>query len=129
MIVVDASALLAIYINEPERPEFVRLLGQAEQACMSAINAWEVLVRASRLHGEQGRRRAEQLLTVFPIEVVAADWRQTQRAVDAFESYGRPSPAGLNLGDCYAYALARELGAPLLFKGDDFSQTDVTSAR
>lgn len=128
MIVVDASAAVAIYLAEPERPQFLDTILAARQAVMSPVNTWELLVRAHSLFGAQGVAEAEALLTALAIEVSPLGMDDVRAAVAAFARFGRPSPAGLNLGDCFAYALAQARAAPLLFKGDDFPKTDVRRA-
>ncbi len=128
MIVVDASAVVAIYLHEPERDAFLDKLAQAPGLVMSPINAWEVLARAQSVHGADGARAAEALLEALSISVPPADMNDVREAIAAFEQFGRRTPAGLNLGDCFAYALAMKLNAPLLFKGDDFTKTDIPQA-
>jgi ribonuclease VapC len=128
MIVVDASAVLAIYLNEPERGVFLEVLTKAAQLEMTAVNAWEVLARARSVNGVEGAREAEALLAALGITVVSTSLDDVRAAVDAFSLYGRKTSANLNLGDCFAYALAKKRQAPLLFKGDDFDKTDVERA-
>lgn len=128
MIVVDASAVVAIYLHEPERDSFLEKLTQTDALVMSPINAWEVLARAQSVHGTDGARAAEALLEALSISVPPADMTDVRAAIVAFERFGPRTPARLNLGDCFAYALAMKLNAPLLFKGDDFTQTDVLQA-
>ncbi|MFT4253406.1 MAG: type II toxin-antitoxin system VapC family toxin [Caulobacter sp.] len=130
MIVVDASAIVAILLNEPEADAFsARLATTTDGRVMSAVNYWEVLAKAEVTRGETGRQEAEYLLQAFGIEIVMADAEQTRLAIDAFIRFGRRTPAGLNLGDCFAYALARTHGdGALLYKGDDFARTDLRLA-
>lgn len=128
MIVVDASAIVAIYLHEPERDSFLEKLTQTDALVMSPINAWEVLARAQSVHGTDGARAAEALLEALSISVPPADMTDVRAAIVAFEQFGPRTPARLNLGDCFAYALAMKLNAALLFKGDDFTKTDVLQA-
>lgn len=128
MIVVDASALLAIYLNEPERAQFLAVITAATTALLAPINAWEALARAQALDGEPGRARMAELITALGLVVPACTLSDVEAAVSAFARYGRRSAAGLNLGDCFAYALAQLHEAPLLYKGDDFGRTDVRLA-
>ncbi len=128
MIVVDASAVLAIYLNEPERAAFLASIITASNAEMSPVNFWEVLARAHAIDGAEGRAAAESLIASLNISITRFGANEARLAVDAFERYGRRTPAGLNLGDCCAYALAKSLNAPLLFKGDDFTKTDISVA-
>lgn len=127
MIVVDASALLAIYLNEPERAEFSNKLDVSERSVMSPINYWEAVVRARSLDGEQGAAEIRELLNSFEIEIASVDAAAADGAIAAFVNFST-APARLNLGDCFAYALAKMLDAPLLFKGNDFVQTDIVAA-
>jgi ribonuclease VapC len=128
MIVVDASAALAILLKEADFPEYRRTWSRFPGSLMSAINFWEVLVRSRAVRGEDGLGLAEELLAETDTRVVPADARAARDAAAAFARFGRKTPAGLNLGDCFAYALAKRHGAPLLFKGADFARTDVESA-
>lgn len=105
-----------------------RAMLAARGGVMSAVNYWEVLVRARAGRGPDGRALAEALLAEMNIAVVAVDADEARAAADAFGRYGKRSAAGLNLGDCFAYALAAREGDGLLFKGDDFTKTDVVSA-
>ncbi len=128
MIVVDASALLAIYLDEPERTRFLAAIAEADAALLAPVNAWEALAKAQALHGPTGRARMTELIEALGLEVPPCTFAHVNEAADAFARHGRPSPAGLNLGDCFAYGLARRHGAPLLFKGADFARTDITPA-
>ncbi len=130
MIVVDASAIVAILLAEPEAANFTERLRQGKDGrVMSAVNYWEVLARAESAAAEAGRIEAERLLQDLHIQIVPADAEQSRLAIDAFIRFGRRTPAGLNLGDCFAYALAKTHGdGALLYKGDDFPRTDIRSA-
>ncbi len=127
MIVVDASAVLAIYLEEADGPSLRVVIARTESAVISPVNLWEILVRAERLNGAVGRREAEALVVDLGVEVVDVDHAQVALAADAFARFGG-RPARLNLGDCFAYALAKSRGAPLLFKGGDFAATDISAA-
>lgn len=128
MIVVDASAMLAILLQESDRQRLVDTLKNSPQPLMSPVNYWEVLVRAQASDGPSGVERAENVMRSFDIQVVAIDLETTRIAADTFARFGKRTPAALNLGDCFAYALAKQRGAPLLYKGGDFSKTDVAAA-
>lgn len=128
MIVVDASAVLAILLEEPEAPAFEALLLARGGGVMSPVNHWEVLVRARNARGEIGCAAAEALLAGLGIEIAEITVMHSRSAADAHLRFGKATPAKLNLGDCFAYALAIDRGAGLLFKGDDFSKTDIQSA-
>jgi ribonuclease VapC len=127
-MVVDASAVLAIYFGEPERTAFLDILTATDQPVMAPVNAWEVLARAQSAHGASGLSEAEALIAALGISVAASGLDDVRGAVAAFARYGRGTPAGLNLGDSFAYALAQKLQRPLLFKGDDFTKTDIARA-
>jgi len=128
VLVVDASALLAFLLGEPDADLFRdRLLG-AEQVLITPVNLWEVAVR---LRAKKGGREADDLpriLAEFRVQVVPTDQSQAWAAAEASRRFGRGTPARLNLGDCFAYALATAKGLPLLYKGDDFAHTDVRPA-
>jgi len=126
MMVVDASALVAILLKEPDWEAYFEALIEAGGAVISPVNAWEVYVRVQAQDGEEGRVRAEALLDSLSVSVAAVDERHVAIALHARERYGRGT---LNLGDCFAYALATTHGGgALLYKGDDFARTDLRSA-
>lgn len=125
MIAVDASAVLAILLGEPEGPAFKSLLLNAGHSVISPVNHWEVLARAYGLAGDVGRMKAEALLTECNVRIGSTDAETSRAAADAFARFGRRTPAGLNLGDCFAYALAAAEGDGLVCKGEDFPKTDI----
>ena len=128
-MVVDSSAVLAILFNEPERDLFSDALAAGGVRLMSSVNALETAVVVSSRKGSDGAREFDLLLHRAEFEVVSFTPDHLRLARDAYERYGKGRhPAGLNLGDCCAYALARHTGYPLLFKGDDFPRTDVVPA-
>lgn len=129
MIVVDASAILAILLEEPEGPTFEALLLRSGGGLMSPVNHWEVLVRARNARGDIGYAAAEALLSGLGVEIAELSAEHSRSAAEAHARFGRATPAKLNLGDCFAYALALEQGQGLLFKGDDFPKTDIASAQ
>ena len=127
MIAVDTSAMLAILLAEEEAPAFRDLMGAAGRALVSAGTAIEFAVVASRDDDLFAAALAFLNEPFIDIEPVSA--AQAAVAAEAYRRYGKGHhPAGLNLGDIFAYSLARERGVPLLFKGDDFSQTDIEDA-
>ena len=128
MIVVDASVALAILLEEPEGDVFKAALLKSGGGVMSPVNHWEVLVRAQSVGGDIARNAAEAMLAAFGIEVAEMSSRHSRLAAEAQMRFGRGTPAKLNLGDCFAYALAATEGDGLLFKGDDFPKTDVKAA-
>ncbi len=125
MIAVDASALLAIFFDEPEGQDFEAKLQAAGGGAMSPVNLWEALVRAEARQGLSSRLELERLVRALNISIVPATERHAAVAADAFQRFGKRTPARLNLGDCFAYALAAEQGEGLLFKGEDFPKTDA----
>jgi ribonuclease VapC len=126
-IVVDSSALVAIAVNEPEREPFVRTITDATEALCSAVTLYETGIVLIRKKLEAHSGHALSLVRALGLRVIPFTGEQAALALDAYRRFGkglgrRPF---LNLGDCVAYALARSLDAPLLFKGDDFHATDV----
>ena len=125
-MVVDSSAVLAILFNEPERDMFSDALADAGVRLMSSVNALEAAVVVSSRKDPYGAPEFDLLLHRAEFEVVPFTADHLRLARDAYERYGKGRhPAGLNLGDCCAYALARHTGESLLFKGGDFPRTDV----
>jgi ribonuclease VapC len=128
-MVVDSSAVVAILRQEPDAERFALALARAPDRWMSAVSLVEAALVIEGRFGERGGRELDALLARSRIEFVAFDDRQAMLARDAFRRFGRGRhPAGLNFGDCLAYALAKHLGEPLLFKGDDFARTDIIPA-
>lgn len=127
-LVVDASALVAIAFREPEEPVFTEILLRASGKVMSPVNFWEALVRVRSAYGVAGAEMVEDLMKAFAITVEPVTERHARLAVEAFARFGKGQPAKLNLGDCFAYALAQDFARPLLFKGLDFPQTDILDA-
>lgn len=126
-MVIDTSALVAIAFAEPERPTFVSLIQQAERIFISTPT---VLETRMVVHGRRGQRAVilvDDLLRLPMFEAVPPSDADTATAYAAFVTYGKGSghPAGLNFGDVFSYALAKGRGLPLLFKGEDFAQTDL----
>jgi ribonuclease VapC len=126
-MVADASALLAILLEEPDADRYLSKLLLAPKVWISSINWWEVQVRMRSRYGEAGESIASRWMTQTGVVVEPVTLRQAEIALSAFTRYqGRP--ARLNMGDCFAYALASVKSAPLLFKGNDFMKTDVLRA-
>ncbi len=122
-MIVDTSALIAVLRRESEADGFVESLLPTSEVRVSAGTLLEARLVAER---DGGTAELLELLEVFGIDVVPVDARQVDLAFDGFRRFGKGRhPAGLNFGDLFAYALARALDAPLLFKGDDFGRTDV----
>ncbi len=130
MIVVDSSALLAVFFDEPEKQSFQDVIDGDERCVISAVNVHETACVLRGRLGAGAVTRFWQWLSDNQIEIVAFDEAQVRIAAVAFDRYGKKidPKASLNLADCAAYALAMSMNAPLLFKGDDFPQTDVQRA-
>lgn len=129
IVIVDSSALLAIFYEEPEGDAFLHRISRAKLPRISAVSYTEASVVLLRQRGKEAVDELHALMRSLGLitEVVTAN-----QATLAYEAYGRFGkglhPARLNLGDCFAYALAVQYGEPLLFKGNDFGQTDVLVA-
>jgi ribonuclease VapC len=129
-MILDTSALCAIFFEELEADVYIQMIYDANHCRMSAANFVELaMVIEGQLGPEVGRqcdmffRRAE--ITIEPVTV-----EQAHLARQGFLDFGRGRhPAGLNFGDCFAYALAKATDEPLLYKGTDFSKTDVRAAK
>lgn len=130
MIVIDSSAVLAIAFKEPDWLAFDEIITGGEHCIMSAVNAHETATALRARHGHGATRRFWDMLQDNAVEIVPFDELQARAASEAFSRYGKgiDPKARLNICDCAAYALAKTMNAPLLFKGDDFTQTDVTAA-
>ena len=128
-MVVDTSALVAILLGEPERDRFIALLAQTHDPLISTATLLEASIVMRARTGDDGVHDLDELLAAAAVRPVAVDAAQAYLARDAFARFGKGrAPAGLNFGDCFAYALAQSTGRSLLFKGADFEQTDVTPA-
>jgi ribonuclease VapC len=128
-MVIDTSAIIAILFDEPERKRFAELLESAEMRFVSAVIRVEAAFVMEGRKGEAGRERLDRFFRMTDPEIVPVTPEQAEMAVDAFRRFGRGRhPAALNIGDCFAYALARATGEQLLFKGGDFGQTDIVPA-
>jgi ribonuclease VapC len=125
-MVVDTSALLAILQDEPERRSFNEAIEAADSAALSVASLVETSIVIEARHGADGLRALDRFIERAGILVAGADLEQGKVARDAFSRFGKGRhAAALNFGDCFSYALARVLGEPLLFKGEDFARTDV----
>lgn len=128
-MILDTSALMAILRDEPERRALQGALLDAPRAAISAATLVEVAMVAEGRGGEQGWPRAQAILDEAEVEVIAFTAEHAALAHEGWRRYGKGRhPAGLNLGDCFAYALAVSRNEPLLYKGTDFSLTDVKAA-
>ncbi len=125
-MVIDTSALVAILFDEPERHQFNELIEADETRLLSAGTLLEAALVVESRRGEAAGRELDLFLHRAQVSVVSVDADQAEIARVAWRKYGKGRhAAGLNFGDCFAYALARISEEPLLAKGNDFSQTDV----
>lgn len=128
-MIVDTSALAAILLDEPDAPEFGRALARARTRLISAVTRVEIAMVIESRKRDRGRSDLESLLRTIPIETVAVTDQHAEIAIEAFRRYGKGRHrAALNIGDCFAYALAKATDLPLLYKGSDFSRTDIRPA-
>jgi ribonuclease VapC len=129
LIVVDSSALLAICLEEAEHASFVDMILSADDARIGAPNFVEASMIVESRNGEPGWQELEKITVNLGLAITAFDASHVAAARDAFRRYGKGRHrAALNFGDCCAYALAKTLDAPLLFKGNDFVLTDIERA-
>jgi ribonuclease VapC len=130
MIAVDTSAIVAIILKEPERGEFRRAIRIAGKTLISAVSVVEARMVIQGRLGQRGIALADGLLRLPSFQVVPPGTAEIEAAHAAFIAYGKGSghPANLNFGDLFAYALAKVRGLPLLYKGNDFAQTDIRAA-
>lgn len=126
-MVVDTSAIVAILLQEDDAPRYADAIAAADFVVVSAASCVELsIVALSR--DARGRVELDGTLADAAIEIVPVSIDQARLAAEAYERYGKGRhPAALNFGDCFAYALAKSRGEPLLFKGADFAQTDVVA--
>lgn len=129
-MILDSSALVAILRDEPEAAAMAAAIEAATRRCISAVSYVEAAVVIDCSREPAASRRFDDLLRDAEIKIAPVTIEQARLAREAYRDYGKGSghPARLNFGDCFAYALAKDAGEPLLFKGDDFRQTDVTAA-
>jgi len=129
-MIVDTSALVAILRDEPEARRFAIALANVQQRRISAANFLEAAIVIDGSRDPVASRLFDDLLRESSIRIETVTEEQVRIAREAYRDFGRGSghAAALNFGDCFAYALARTSGEPLLFKGDDFSKTDIVPA-
>jgi ribonuclease VapC len=128
-MVIDTSAVVAILSDEPERRAFNEAIERAGACMMSAASFVEASIVIESSRGYDGLRDFDLFLATAGIEIVPVDLEQAHIARKAFSHYGKGRhPAALNYGDCFSYALAKATALPLLFKGRDFSETDILAA-
>jgi ribonuclease VapC len=129
-MILDASAVIAILRDEPEAASFAQAIQDAGHRRISAVNYVEAAVVIDGSRDPVASRQFDDLLREAGVTIEPVTQVQARIARDAYRDFGKGSghPAKLNFGDCFAYALAKDVGEPLLFKGGDFSHTDVASA-
>ena len=125
-MVIDTSALAAIFFVEPERDKFLEAIASAESRLISAAIVLETGIILEGRQGEAAGREFDLFVVRANLEIVPVDADQADLARSAWRKYGKGRhPAALNFGDCFSYALAKTSGEPLLAKGTDFARTDI----
>jgi ribonuclease VapC len=125
-MVLDTSALIAILSAEPEAETFATAIATANIRLLSAASFLETAVVIESRHGSAGGEKLDELIQAAHIQIEPVTAEQAAAARLAYRAYGKGRhPAALNFGDCFAYALAKTTDTPLLFKGNDFNQTDI----
>jgi ribonuclease VapC len=129
-MILDTSALSAIFFEDPERQVYAKLIHDAERCRMSAANFVELAMVIERQMGPEAGRQCDMFFRRAGIVIEPVTIEHAHLARQGFLDFGKGRhPAGLNFGDCFAYALAKATDEPLLYKGMDFSKTDVRAAR
>lgn len=128
-MIVDPSAIITIIYGEPEEKAFLNLVDQASTCFLAAPSYVELSIVLGSRYGNEGIEKLDLLLEELSITILPFSPEQAKLATEAFLKFGKGRhPARLNMGDCFSYALAKAMGQPLLFKGNDFSQTDIDKA-
>ncbi len=128
-MVIDTSAIVAIFFNEPDAPLFRERIAEDPVRLISAATVVEAAMVIEARFGEAGGAELDLWLHKADVEIVPVSAEHADQARRAWRRFGKGRhPAGLNFGDCFSYALAALSGEPLLFKGNDFSQTDIKAA-
>jgi len=129
-VIIDSSAVLAILFAENDAPAYARAIETARSRRMSAANWLETAIRVDRGRDPIASNAFDDFVRAAALTIEAVTTAQVQLARQAYNAYGKGTghPAKLNFGDCFAYALAKATGEPLLFKGDDFPRTDLRPA-
>ncbi|HEY6414302.1 MAG TPA: type II toxin-antitoxin system VapC family toxin [Edaphobacter sp.] len=128
-MVIDSSALVAIILEEPDASLYYAAIANSPVRLLSAAILVESSLVLLRRRTASATAALDSLIAHLRIEIISVDHRQALLAREAFQRFGKGRhKAGLNFGDCFSYALAKQTGEPLLFKGADFSKTDVTPA-
>jgi ribonuclease VapC len=129
-MIIDTSALIAILRDEADADSYAKAIEAAESRRISAANFLEAAIVIDLSRDPIASRRFDELCQEAELAIEPVTEAQARIAREAYRDFGRGSghPAKLNFGDCFAYALARETGEALLFKGDDFGHTDISPA-
>jgi ribonuclease VapC len=128
-MIVDTSAVLAILFEEDDAELYARALSESDSCRMSAANFAEAAIVVDSQTKDKGSRQFDAFVRRAGIAIEPVSEEQAHVARQAYADFGKGRhPAGLNFGDCFAYALAKVTGESLLFKGKDFQKTDITSA-
>jgi Uncharacterized protein conserved in bacteria len=126
-MVIDTSALAAIFFAEPERQQFLAAISADANRLVSAASVLETGIVLEARQGEAAGREFDLFVVRASFEIVSVDAEQVELARSAWRKYGKGRhPASLNFGDCFSYALAKFTGEPILAKGTDFGATDLT---
>ena len=128
-MIIDASAIIAVVFSEPDADLYNRAIQDSfDDLLISPINFLEAAVRADQ-RGPEASEAFDEMIRVSAIQIADVTGQQALLARETYQRYGKGNHrARLNLGDCFAYALAKTRNEPLLYKGNDFSQTDVKAA-
>ena len=125
-MVVDSSVLIAVLLLEPDAEQLLNQLIDADELYLSAVSLVETAMVIEYKKGKLGADKLDELLAELTLTIVEFDQQQAALARMAWREYGKGRhPAKLNFGDCCSYALAKHLNQSFLFKGNDFSQTDI----
>jgi len=128
-MILDTSAMVAILYREPEAAAFVQLIHDAGMCSISVASYVELSMVMEKQLGPEGMRQAEAFFRRAGVAIEPVTVEQGELARQAFLDFGKGRhKAGLNFGDCFSYALAKATGEPLLFKGNDFAETDIQAA-
>ena len=128
-MVIDTSAIFAILAGEPEQRAFNEAIAADPVRLISAASFLEAQIALATKYGDRALRLLDDFLHEARVTIAVVDEEQARAAGAAFRHFGKGRhPAGLNFGDCFGYALAKVTGEPLLYKGQDFSKTDIASA-
>ena len=128
-MIIDTSAILTILPDEEERRHFNEAIEAAATVRLSTATYVETSIVIESRFGAAGLQDLDRFIEFAGIELVSVDTKQAKAARAAFSTYGKGRhPASLNFGDCFSYALSWVFGEPLLFKGNDFSRTDIVPA-